>query len=139
MPHAAASPLPHVTALLLLVGSGLVTILTGCSDDSRADAHPDTASDSSSSADGAAGSDGMAGASPPVCRLCIDRRLRASEGAQRLVIASPGLALPRERRLLEERIGDQQTKPASVPGLLPVLAAPPALGETWVSAWGGRG
>ncbi|MEO8179859.1 MAG: GDSL-type esterase/lipase family protein [Deltaproteobacteria bacterium] len=138
MPDAVASPLPRVTALLLLVGSSLITILTGCSD-SKSDSSSDTPSASSSSADGAAASGRTSVAPPAACPWCSDRRLRANEGTQRSLIAAPGFALAREPRLLEEKVTGQQTKPSSVLGLLPEPAATPAVAETWVSAWGGRG
>lgn len=41
------------------------------------------------------------------------------------------MAAPREQQLLEEVVSGQQTKPGPAPT--------PAPGETWVSAWGGRG
>jgi lysophospholipase L1-like esterase len=118
MAHTAASTLPHLTALLLSVGAGLIPPLTGCSDSSS-----DTSSASSLGADGAADPVRTSGASPAACPFCADPR-GASESTQGPVIDSPSLALPPEPAPSEESV---------------VPAATPALVETWVSAWGGRG
>jgi lysophospholipase L1-like esterase len=137
MPCAFASPLPQVMGSALLVLSGLITMLAGCST-SSSEATSVNSPSSSSDVDGAEDSSQTSETSP-ACRWCSDRPLGSSESKQDSVVVFPAPGAGPESPPEPQRMDDATlaTGPVSNPGLR--VADPSPLSGSWVSAWGGRG